>query len=193
MKNRILFLALGAIAIAGLGQFRLAIAQPSPPPTVVTYDLDYGDDLPMFNGDLDSVKVENLPGGWYEHNGFTGVGPCDYEFRLYSAAQLSIDALGGELIEFDYDEIGYSTSGTGPTTVNVPLTGTLITFIGDTERTINSDTRCDNFEGTGTIALAWNAKHLVGITDFVEGCNLGPQGGMHDLTNVSIRVTYTSK
>jgi hypothetical protein len=188
MKNRTLFLTLGALAVIGLGAFRLAIAQPALGATV-SYDLQPGDDLPMFDGDLDEVKFETLAGSYYAWQRTTGVGPCAYDVEMWGDLQLVVDALGGELYALERWEPSETFVGTGPGTLD---TGYQTESVTDTAgRTIYSDTRCDNFEGTGTIALSWAPKTNGGVAG--TGCNFGPQTSTHILSNVTVRVTYTPK
>ncbi len=165
-----------------------AEATPAPLVTVVTHDLTPGDDLPMFNGNLDSVKFETLSGSTYEWARTSDVGPCVYDVDLWGDVQLVVDALGGELYALERWQPSVPFVGTGPTTLD---TGVLTEDVTDSVgRTITSDTRCDNFEGTGTITLSWAAKTAGGVSG--TGCNFGPQTAYHDLTDVTVRVTYTS-
>jgi hypothetical protein len=160
------------------------------PPTVVVYDLDANDDLPMFNGDLDSVKIEVLSGSEYAWQHWSDLGPCAYNVTMNGELQLVIDALGGELFQFDKWTISEGPfTGTGPASIT---TGALTYDVSGTpSRTITSDTRCDSFEGTGTVDLDWNVKQSATVAG--TGCNFGPQMIAYSTLETHIRVTYTLK
>lgn len=164
-------------------------AEASPLGTSVTYVVDYDDDLPMYDGDLDSIVFWAGPADSYWLQG-SDIGPCAYNVYLDGTFQVVVDALGGELLEFDEHTIHNGPHvGTGPATIS---SGVLtLTDSGTATRTITDDTRCNYFEGTGTIDLSWAAKRVFTVQG--TGCNFGPQTLQSQATGNYMFVTYYPK
>lgn len=179
-------------ALCSVVLLNLAIAAPIAPlaSTQTVHFLDWGDDLPMYDGDLDEIHLEVVAGSYYEHQQQRNAGPCPYSITFYWALQAGIEAFGGELYLLEAWNDSVILTGTGPTTVD---TGLMTEDVDDSApRMITSDTRCDLFEGTGTVDLDWVGKSSIGATTNY-GCNTASGWGSWDLTNIQIKVTYVPK
>lgn len=176
------------VPVTALASWGTKDAMAPAPVTTEVHVLDWGDDLPMFNGDLDTILFEVVNGSEYTAwcSGTPTSAPWVHE--MDSDFQVVMDALGGELFALDHVQDTHVDSGS----TLFPWSSGTVHYLLDptTSRTITSDTRCDNFEGTGTVSISWAAK---GGTTIGYTTGSGTNQGGHNMTQVSVRVTYTSK